>query len=245
MRENVVVVGMGQVGKAISKLCKEKYNVVEVDKETKVDKIDNLRFMHICIPFKEQKEFVKVVSNYIRKFRPELTIINSTVSPGTTRLIASETNSKVVHSPIRGQHDNLYNDIKRYTKYIGYEDLLFSQIASQHFENLGIKTRLVHGFENTELAKLLDTTQYAMLIATAQESERICKKYGVNYDFVREFGHETQRFYGLRPDIFPGVAGGHCLEPNVRILLSIFKSGLLKEFIKSNKKKKREQLGKL
>jgi len=41
--------------------------------------------MHICIPCVNTKEFVETAVEYIERFKPKLVIINSKVTPETTR----------------------------------------------------------------------------------------------------------------------------------------------------------------
>jgi len=43
--------------------------------------------IHICIPFKNQEKFLKIVNLYATKYKPTLLIINSTVTPGTTQKV--------------------------------------------------------------------------------------------------------------------------------------------------------------
>ena len=60
--------------------------------------------MHLCIPFQSPHQFETVALGYINRFQPVLTIINSTVLPGTTRSIAEKSGSAVAYSPVRGKH---------------------------------------------------------------------------------------------------------------------------------------------
>ena len=116
----------------------------------------------------------------IKKYNPKLTIINSTVLPGTTAQIFETTNAAIVHSPVRGVHARMHRDLLRYTKYIGAPHIDYSMLAKQHFESVGLKTKIVSNSKTSELTKLLSTTYYGVLIGWAQEVNRICKKYNCN-----------------------------------------------------------------
>ena len=51
---------------------------------------------------------------------------------------------------------------------------------------------------------------------------------------------KTLRVRFDRPVMFPGVIGGHCLIPNVELLLESYDSEFLKLILKSNEKRKEE-----
>jgi UDP-N-acetyl-D-mannosaminuronate dehydrogenase len=102
----------------------------------------------------------------------------------------------------------------------------------EHFEGLGMKTKLLGSPEATEIAKLTETTYFGLMIAWAQEIERYCAKLGVNYDEVVSFYDEIKFFPPVK--YFPGVIGGHCVMPNMDMLLQKFPSGLLQAIVQSN-----------
>ena len=80
-----------------------------------------------------------------------------------------------------------------------------------------MKTRLLSSPEATEIAKLTETTYFGLLIAWAQEVERYCMELGANYDEVVSFYDEIKFFPPAK--YFPGAIGGHCVMPNIAILL--------------------------
>src|SRR5437867_3724449 len=85
-------------------------------------------------PLFEIKDFVGETARYIRLFRPTLTIINSTVGVGTTRAIARRTGAAVVHSPVRGKHARMLEEVRAYTKFVGAIDPADGQYAAEHFK---------------------------------------------------------------------------------------------------------------
>ena len=100
-----------------------------------------------------------------------------------------------------------------------------------------MKAKLLGSPEATEIAKLTETTYFGLLIAWAQEVERYCRKLGANYDEVVSFYDEIKFFPPVK--YFPGVIGGHCVMPNIAILLQQFSSGLLQAIVNSNKLKQK------
>src|SRR5579862_8387221 len=98
-KNKVVVVGLGEIGKPLYQLISERHDVVGVD-ISPIGQIDQVDVMHVCYPF-HIKNFIVETVRYIEHFRPALTVINSTVSVGTTRAIADRSGTAVVNSPVR------------------------------------------------------------------------------------------------------------------------------------------------
>ena len=230
MHSTVVIIGLGEVGKPLLEIMKSRYQTfgVDINQPASISRCD---VMHICFPC-ESGKFATQVVEYIRQYQPALTIINSTVAPGTTRSIAVESGTAVVHSPIRGKHVRMQEEMLHYTKFIGALDLQSGQRAIEHFEGVGMKSQLLTSPEASEIAKLTETTYFGLLIAWAQEVERYCTTLGADYDEVVSFYDEIKFFPPVK--YFPGVIGGHCVMPNIAILLEEFRSGLLQAVMKSN-----------
>lgn len=214
-------------------LIRERHVAVGVDIEP-VEVEDECEIMHICYSF-QVDDFVGQSVRYVQKYRPRLTIINSTVAPGTTRAIYRASGAPIVHSPVRGRHVRMKEDMLYYAKYIGGIEQEFSQSAAEHFQSIGMKTKILSSPEATELAKLTETTYRALLVAWAQEVERYCDKYSLDYDEVVSFYDEINHFPPVR--YFPGVMGGHCLMPNIEILKTVVNSRILDVIEYSNKLK--------
>src|SRR5947207_12076623 len=230
MHPTVVIVGLGEVGKPLLEIMKGKYQtfVVDIDQPASISRCN---VMHVCFPFQTDK-FVGQVVEYIHQYRPALTVINSTVAPGTTRSIAVESGTPVVHSPVRGKHVRMQEEMLHYVKFVGALDEQSGQRAVEHFEGVGMKTKLLTSPEASEIAKLTETTYFGLLIAWAQEVERYCTKLGANYDEVVSFYEEIRFFPPVK--YFPGEIGGHCVMPNTDILLQKFPSALLQAIVQSN-----------
>jgi hypothetical protein len=109
MSETIVIVGLGEVGKLLFEIIETRHEVfgVDIDLAAPLKPCD---VMHICCPFRDQK-FVDQVVEYIARYLPSLTIINSTVAPGRSRRIAVESGSPVVNSPVRGKHARMREEM--------------------------------------------------------------------------------------------------------------------------------------
>src|SRR5229473_5677557 len=115
-RRRVVVVGLGEVGKPLLEIVSEHHDAIGIDIAPPVGEIGPVDVLHVCFPF-EIKDFVGETVRYIELFKPILTIINSTVAIGTTRAVAERTGSSVVHSPVRGKHARMLEEMRVYTKF--------------------------------------------------------------------------------------------------------------------------------
>lgn len=235
----IVVVGLGEVGRPIRDLFSQQYKVIGVDVLPPSEEIGHVDVLHICYPF-EIPDFVGESVRYIRMYKPELVIINSTVGVGTTRAVAERSGCQVVNSPVRGKHVNMLEELRYYTKFIGVMNPDAGQRAAEHFRSVGVNTKVLQSPEATELAKLTETTYFGLMIAWAQEVERHCDSLGVDYDEVISFYEQIKFFPSVK--YFPGVIGGHCVMPNIKILKKIGPSPLLEGIELSNSLKvKREE----
>lgn len=233
-RQSVVVVGLGEVGKPLFEVLSSHYSTAGVDIAPPAAGVQSADFLHICFPF-EIRDFVGETARYIEMFRPKLTIINSTVGVGTTRLVAERTGTPVVNSPVRGKHVRMLEELRHYTKFIGAIDPATGEEAARHFQAAGLKTKVLTSPEATELAKLTETTYFGLMIAWAQEIERYCDESGANYEEIISFYDEIKFFPTVK--YFPGVIGGHCVMPNIKILGKFTKSDILKAIETSNQMK--------
>jgi UDP-N-acetyl-D-mannosaminuronate dehydrogenase len=253
-KETALVVGLGEIGRALLELLKEKdsFNVYGLDlDEAKMratcqdpsklpQKIDT---MHVCLQCKNQDNFVATVTSYAKQFKPNLLIINSTVPPGTTKKAQQSCKCLVAHSPTRGVHkspEHMKWEMKRWTKYVGGADAKAAEAACKHFEKIGLKVKTLKSCAETELAKLFETTYRAWMVACFQEMHRISRTFEADFDDVVDFLEDTHRVRLDRPIMFPDVIGGHCLIPNTELLLNVYDSEFLRLILESNEKRKKE-----
>jgi len=252
-KNSVLIVGLGEVGHALFDLFKEsgRFEVYgfDLDKEkmgeiagaSELPKI--VEVMHVCYPCTRQETFVQITLDYMRKIRPKLTILESTVPPGTTQKIYEINELPIVDSPIRGMHKSLEtmkNDILFWTKYIGGMTRESAEAAQQHYEKLGLKVKILKSPAETELAKLFETTYRAWMIACFQEMHRISRHFGADFNEVIDLLEDIHRVRLNKPIHFPDVIGGHCLIPNTELLLSVYDSEFLRLILESNEKRKEE-----
>ena len=233
-KDEIGIIGMGEVGNAVAEIYggKEKVSVADVNYS---DNLENIKILHICIPYSEL--FCEVVKSFLLKYNPMITYIHSTVEPLTTKKLISSTQKIIVHSPIRGVHPHLYDGIMNFIKYIGCESISDGNIASQHLSHYGIKTHISCPAVNTELGKLMSTSYYGLCIAYHNEMKKWCDHYNADFDIsVSHFNKTYNEGYAklgknnvIRPILIPPKnekIGGHCIISNAEILQKTFKNSL-------------------
>ncbi len=205
-----LVVGYGEVGKAIHKIIGGQYT--SLTKSTwDCQKVD---VVHICIPYSPTFNYdVKFYTDFA-----DLTIVHSTVPVGTCDKLG------VVHSPIRGEHPHLEEGIRTFVKYFGGKN---AEKAARIF-SVGITTKVYKEAKTTEAIKLWDTTQYGKLIMLEKQIYEWCQKNKVDFKAVyRDANKDYNEGYLLlgRPEVvrpylkhIEGPIGGHCVLPNAKLL---------------------------
>lgn len=194
-----LVVGIGEIGSAISQLLKERgFEVDEFDIRNPCVVQEHYDFIHICFPDENDGEFIKKVKHHLQYGK---VIIHSTVKPTTSKQIGC------IYSPVRGVHKTMLADLKHYTKwYSGEKDI--------GFEKRFVKCQLVKDSTKLELTKILvDTTYYGWLIGYT-------KLVDYYYDIEWAFANEIHAKHGNRPIMYNDnkPIGGHCVLQNLDLL---------------------------
>jgi len=237
--QKIGILGYGEIGSSLAKFYGSAGSPqVKIKDLKRNDGLAGSEILHVCIPF--SKNFVKIVAKEIKETKPKLTIIHSTVAPGTTKKLSDKFRGMVVHSPVRGVHPYLFKGMKTFVKYIGADDKRAGKMAEKHLRSLGIKTKLFYPSMTTEALKLWDTTQYGWMIILNKEIKKWCDKMGVDFEAVYTDANKTYnqgykklgRGEVLRPYLkyMPGKIGGHCVISNCHIL----KEEIAKTILKKN-----------
>jgi len=231
-----LVVGLGEVGRPLHAVLKRVHRVEGVDLSPH-DVSERVDFLHVCYPG-EIPDFIGTTATYVARYKPSVVVIHSTVPVGTTRATQERVGSPVVHSPVRGKHARMQDELVHYVKFIGAQDERAAVRTAEHFEAAGIRTRRLASPEATELAKLTETTYLGVLVAFAQDVNRFAHRLGVPYEEIIEFYKEIAYLPSVQ--FFPGVIGGHCVMPNIDLLKRAFDSRLLDAIEWSNELRKSE-----
>lgn len=216
----VFVAGLGEVGRPLLHILAGKYDCAGIDIEP-VEFDAPCSVLHICYPF-QIGNFIAVTVDYIRKLRPDLTILHSSVPPGTTREIQSLVpNCFVAYSPVRGKHPRMEADLMQYRKFVAAPYSSSLAAAREHLTGAGFRVAVMPSPELTELIKLLETTYLGVLIAWSQEMERLAAKYGGSIGDVNSL---TEEMDALPSHIVPDATAVNCVLPDVKLLRKCVKS---------------------
>lgn len=236
-----LIIGNGEIGSSLKKVLDDRQLVDHSCIATDIKDDDFLEILtthcevlHICIPY-EKENFERDVIAYINLTQPKFTVIHSTVQVGTTRKLIEQTKTKIVHSPVQGQHPDLAESILYFEKIVGTEDIELFERVCEELSN--VKCVKVASPEASEIGKIFSTSYYGICIAWHREMKRLCDKYGVPFeDAVTKFNEIYNAGYAkfkpnvIRPVLTPpeGPIGGHCVTQNARLFEEIEQS----EFIK-------------
>lgn len=228
-----LVVGLGQIGRAVKAVLETDYTVrtVDITGEDTTQDGESIIVMNICFPYSEH--FIAQVKDYIARFKPEHIIIWSTVPIGTTKQITG-----AVHSPVEGKHPDLELSIRTMERWIGANDDKEGQWFVGYFNKLSLKTRIVSSSDFTEALKLLSTTEYGLNIEFARYKEKVAEALGMPYVLTKEWNGVYNKLYrdlGLEKrfqkfilDSPKGPKGGHCVTPNARLLYEQYPDELVR-----------------
>jgi hypothetical protein len=235
-----LVVGLGEVGGALAAVLERQQPILRHDLQPQ-EFAESIGVMHLCFPYQSRTQFEASATKYIERFRPALTIVNSTVVPGTVRAIADHSGALVAYSPVRGKHARMVQELLQYTKFVAAPEPDAASEAEAHFRAAGMTTGRFDHVETLELAKLTETTYFGVLIAFAQEVNRLAEKTGGDYSEVTKFFSEID--FLPRSTYFPGFIGGHCVIPNIKLLKKVASSPLFDAVLKSNRLRATELAG--
>lgn len=216
-----LIVGMGEIGRAVREVITSNDKVVTYDKTDDDFYFDvNPDILHICFPYSEV--FLEEVSWYIDGVKPWHVIIWSTVPIGTTKQIKG-----AVHSPVEGKHPQIATSIKNSTRWLGANDLIEGEFFANYFKMLFMKTKVIYDSDHTEALKLLSTTEYGLNIEFARYKKQVANKIGMDYQLTKEWNRDYNKLYhNLHMDWAQkyvldapsGPKGGHCVTPNAQFL---------------------------
>ena len=222
-----IILGMGEVGETLFDLLVDrKFDCIGIDLDDSKCKnysenqvIQNPQYLHVCLPG-ELEKFTNIVIEWVDKIKNvQVVVIHSTVKPGTTKSIQEKLSIPILFSPIRGVHRRFLDDIKKYTKFISFDDANIDSKIKKDLENRFEKIDWMSTTKTAELAKILvDTTYYGWLINYAQITKMICEKENIDFEEMWKFADEIHENLGNRPKMFPGIIGGHCVIPNLNLV---------------------------
>jgi UDP-N-acetyl-D-mannosaminuronate dehydrogenase len=233
----VLVVGLGEIGGPLLGILREAHHAAGRDIEDRP--FDGVQVLHLCFPY--SSDFVLSASRYVSLYEPRVVVVNSTVIPGTTREIHEKTGVPAVYSPVRGKHTRMTDELRRYRKFVAGTSAQAVALVEDHFSVAGLTTQRMSSPEALELAKLLETSYFGVLVAWAQEMDRFAEAADADYWETIDFFDEIDFFPPV--GFQPGYIGGHCVMPNLELLEQVRRSPFIDAMRESNRCRAREWQG--
>lgn len=236
---DVAVLGCGEIGNPIYRLCRMAYDEVGAI-DTKYSNTDDGRkcyILHVAVPG-TLENFDEVVLEQIKQREPVLVVINCTVEPGTTERIKQQTRSEVAHVQVHGKHSGnaMVSDILRYPCFISCASANGRELARIHYRNLGVPDKNFRMYSKPivgELMKLCATTLFGLLITWENVVDDIAKSFGVSYDDLSDYKDLNAPDFDVL-NRHPGHIGGHCVMSNIEILKKAYPCKLWDFMVEKN-----------
>lgn len=169
-----LVIGMGEVGRAHYDLLNKSMEGI-YSRDIKVDDSllpEQFDLLIICIRYTD--DFIDIVKNYEIRYKAKFINVCTTVPVGTCEKLGVN----YVHSTTRGIHPNLEEGLLQIPKHIGGE---YSELIANFFRKAGINCITHLRSRTTELAHILNNCAYGVNLMLADELQKICRNYGVDY----------------------------------------------------------------
>ncbi len=241
----VIVIGMGEIGKAVEEVFSDWYPDIE-GRDIYPEPPYKVDVMHICYPY---KDFNNITLNYMRDYRPDLVIVHTTTPVGTISFLEKslwniELKCKVVHIPILGDHSHMVECIRNYKLFIGFDDIDSLNKTADYLKETDLRFGAFPSIRTTELIKLLSLMQYGVNIEFARYAKQCCDKFGVPYEalktYIRSLNDTVMRMEGIDHvqmvlDPPEGAIGGHCVLPGMEILNDQVSSKYIQEILDLNR----------
>lgn len=160
-----------------------------------------------------------------------LVILESTVSPGTTKRMADQIGElrpdlinsegrlriEVAHCPERVLPGAIVKEFRKNDRVVGGLTVEAGEIASELYSRVTDGEVLVTNAETAELAKLAENAFRDVNIAFANELSNIADRFNIDIWELRRIANRHPRVEILRPG--PGV-GGHCIAVDPWFVIS-------------------------
>jgi hypothetical protein len=215
LRKKVVILGDGEIGTSFYNVLGPYFDTVVYGRIESAEFLESTEVDLLMIAFPYSDEFISEVNRYKEMFRPVHIVIVSTVPPGTSRSLGA------VHSPVTGMHPYLEESICTFTRFLGGNG---ADVVGQFFRRAGLRVQLYDKQEATELAKLNQTTKYALNIENDKELKKQCNKWEVSFAEVSilptmdyNTGYERLGYPEYKLPILQPIMtkqGGHCTRQN-------------------------------
>lgn len=233
----VGIVGYGYVGKAMFEYFKTHYTTFFYDPfiegSCTKDEINTCDLSVICVftpTGKDGECDTSIVEEVIDWINTPLILIKSTIAIGTTKRLKEKTGKRICFSPEyigESSYDTgfyINNDIKQNTFYTFGGDKCDTSELVSIFQIISGPTKIYKQTDETsaEMAKYMENAFFSTKVVFCHEFNQICKKWGVDYNEVRECWLLDQRIGPSHTCIFKNKEypyDGKCLPKDLEAII--------------------------
>lgn len=248
------LIGFGVVGKAIDYTLSKEYDLIIYDKYLSVGKFEDLlesSFIFIAVPTPFDCSKNKVDDSAVIESLERLedldysgiTIIKSTLAPGSCKTYSSKFNLNIVFNPEFLRESTSPNEDfeNQDTVVIGTGDLEIYKAVKSMFRKVLLPEAVYYNTTTTEaeMIKCAQNTMLASRVALANLIFDACKNHNIDYNKVKEIAFDNFEIIGPHMTTVPGPDGkrgfgGKCLPKDIRAFSTIHNSDLLNSVIDYN-----------
>jgi len=257
--KKIAIIGHGYVGKSINRIFPDaeiydKYDNKYNDARHK-EAVNKCDIGIICVPTPMKKDFscdTSIVEDVVSWLETKVILIKSTVLPGTTDMLKKKYGKRICFSPEYVGMGGYYVPEWKYPHPVKIETHTFMTVGGDEddadfilnafMQKLGpakkyMKTTSV----NAETTKYMENSWGAMKVSFCNEWYEICKKFGANYNTVRELLLLDSRVEAMHTTVFKERRGwaGSCYPKDLHGLIEASKKAgyepkLLEQVVNTN-----------
>ncbi len=228
-RETVGIVGYGVVGRSMHTLLGDDAVTYDVDGgAADRARINRCEFVFLCVPTPCRPDGscdASIVEECVEWISGPRIVIRSTVAPGTTDRLVSETGKSIVFQPeyIGETPDHPLADIRKHRFIIlGGRTEDCSAVADLYARYYHSEVRFYFTNAKTaEVAKYMENSFYAVKVMFCNEFFDIARSHGVDYNELREVWLADPRISRDHTFVYPQDRGfsGKCLPKDISAVI--------------------------
>lgn len=256
MRKKIAIIGLGVVGRGMTKLFQDRFQIFGYDPLIQPDKklVEGCDLAIICVPtpMKEDSSCdISIVEDVISWIESPLILIKSTIPPKTTDYLANKYRKNVCFSPEYMGESAYFTPFWKYpdpenAKSHGFVIIgggKASEIANYFMKVMSVDTvySLCTAVE-AELTKYMENAFFATKITFCNEFFNIAEKLGIDYKKLRENWLLDPRINRNHTLVFEEDRGfgGKCLPKDLNAIVKFaddrgYNAKLLKTVLEVNK----------
>ena len=244
--KSVLIIGKGTVGSNLGKeIVKLKPEFIDKYKKIDTRTCKHYDFGFVCVdtPFRGNTLDISEVVNAVNENDCDIYILKSTCPVGTVDMIKEKTGKRIIFSPEYYGGTQHCNNFKFNFTVLGgersdcyeVENLLMNVYDATHV------FRVVDS-KSAEIIKLMENSWLATKVTFCCEFSRLCEKYGVSYEEVREGFILDPRVNASHTFVYRDheYFDSHCLNKDVPYTASLGVE-LLKDVVAINEKRKKQE----